>query len=260
MISAQSTQEILQGLRNNTRTQLQSPNEANPVRERILARSKAQEAHNQQCLYRICASITTFKVRDPDPNAVDGGNVLGVRFEVMTKAQFLRPYYVMLNRPYPNSRYLRVHKHTVPPCIPLPGLAARYLPSPPAPDSERQSHQDISQFVRRLRREIVRHHNRIAIVADIRKALGLGPSTGESGEEAAERTIKDASVADPEAKQIKIDFTDGRTGRIVMDEDGKMLKFVVFGENGRERRISRDLEGDDVRIETMIEKLKSLER
>ena len=39
----------------------------------------------QQCLYRTVNPVTAFKVLDPDPNAVDDGHVLGLRFEVMSR-------------------------------------------------------------------------------------------------------------------------------------------------------------------------------
>ncbi|KAG5914260.1 hypothetical protein E4U42_000583, partial [Claviceps africana] len=92
---------------------------------KLTTRSTQQQAYMQQCIYRISSPVTSFKVRDPDPHAVDRGHVLGLRFEVMSRGQFLRPYYVMLNRPYPGSKHLRVHRHTVPPAVPLAGLAAR---------------------------------------------------------------------------------------------------------------------------------------
>lgn len=45
-------------------------------------RVQQQMRHDQQCLYRMGAGATMFEVEDPDPYAVDGGRVLGVRIEV----------------------------------------------------------------------------------------------------------------------------------------------------------------------------------
>ncbi len=50
------------------------------TRARTLAAQQAK--HNALQLHRMCAGVTTFRVRDPDPAAVDGGRVFGVRIEV----------------------------------------------------------------------------------------------------------------------------------------------------------------------------------
>ncbi|RYP22718.1 hypothetical protein DL765_001568 [Monosporascus sp. GIB2] len=243
--------------------------------EARLARLAAdQKAHGQQCLYRACASVTTFRVRDPDPCAVDGGRVLGVRFEVMSRTRFARPYYVMLNRPYPNSpRHLRVHRHTVPACVPLSGLAARHLPPPPgpaSPDAEAdrdeetpRKRQDLPRFVRALRRELVRYHNRVAVVGDLRKAVGLDGSKRrrESAETETDQSaaipVVDVSAADAEAKQIRIEWADGRSGRLVMDDDGRIVRMVVQGADGRDRETARQFLGGAVRIEEISRHLES---
>ncbi|KAG8415423.1 hypothetical protein J3458_009271 [Metarhizium acridum] len=128
------------------------PGSSETASSKLSSRSTQQQAHMQQCVYRISAPVTSFKVRDPDPNAVDDGHVLGLRFEIMSRGQFLRPYYVMLNRPYPGSRHLRVHRHTVPPAVPLAGLAARHLPQPSrAGGGSSSTDQDLDKFVRTLR-------------------------------------------------------------------------------------------------------------
>lgn len=50
-----------------------------------------QKRHDQQCLYRMGAGATMFEVKDPDPHAVDGGRVLGVRIEVCVGGR-IKPY------------------------------------------------------------------------------------------------------------------------------------------------------------------------
>lgn len=220
--------------------------------ETLLARADAQLAHKQQSLYRACASLTTFRARDPDPNAVDDGAILGLRIEVVSRAKFLRPYYVLLNRPYGSrSRHLRVHRHTVPPCIPLAGLAARYLAPPPASGDEEGGKQNLAKFARALRRELVYYHHRLGVVADLRKAAGLGKKAtgdGEEGggedEEGSNGRLVDISAADAEAKQISIQWADGRTGRLVMGDDGEIVKVVAVGDHGRDREAVRQLFGD----------------
>lgn len=246
LLTADSTRKIIESR--------QEIDKIESLSSKLLAQSDKQVAHNQQCLYRACASITTFKVRDPDPNAVNGGNVFGLRFEVMSKSKFVRPYYVMLNRPYLNSRHLRVHRHTVPPCIPLPGLAARHLPplKPSEGDNEVEK-QDLSRFARALRRELVRYHNRAAVISDLRKSVGIGSQKGKR--KGVDNPISDISAADAEAKQVRIEWNDGKTGRLVMNDDGDVQKMVVQGENGRDRQVVRDFLGETVRIEELVQRL-----
>ncbi|EMR68707.1 putative cenp-o kinetochore centromere component protein [Eutypa lata UCREL1] len=252
--------------------------------QQLATHAAEQEAHKQQCLYRTCASITTFRVQDPDPQAVDAGRVLGLRIEVMAKARFVRPYFVMLNRPWgAHARsFLRVHRHTVPACVPLSGLAARYLPPPlikrtaaeedadadadddgeeeddsrrrrAAAKGKQQQKQDLPRFARALRRELVRYHNRVAVIGDLRKAAGLEGKRRKS-KEVMDPPIVDVSAADAEAKQIRIEWGDGKSGRLVMSDDGEILKMVVQkgamgGGQGQDRETVRQFLGGAVRIE-----------
>ncbi|KAI1120789.1 cenp-O kinetochore centromere component [Nemania abortiva] len=231
-----------------TRQILQSQTTSGVFKQKLVARFEEQSAHKQQCLYRACATITTFKVTDPDPNAVDGGNVLGLRFEVMSKAKFVRPYYVMLNRPYANRRYLRVHRHTVPQCIPLSGLAARHLPSPADKnEDDTPRKQDLSRFARALRRELVRYHNRAAVIGDMKRAAGL--HSKKAADQEPETSIVDITAADAEAKQISIQWRDGRSGRLIMNDDGEIMRMVVQGDMGQDRETVRQFLGGAVRVE-----------
>ncbi|KHN98734.1 Centromere protein Cenp-O [Metarhizium album ARSEF 1941] len=229
----------------------------------LRSRSTQQQAYMQQCVYRISAPVTSFKVRDPDPNAVDGGHVLGLRFEIMSRGQFLRPYYVMLNRPYAGSRHLRVHRHTVPPAVPLAGLAARHLPQPSragagngsrnsSRNSSSAADQDLDRFARTLRREIVRYHNRLGVSADLRRRLGLRERGAQA---AAPNALVEAGIADIEAKQISLAWANNKTGRLVMDDDGNVVKFVVFGSDGRDWEASSAIFSKHDTIDDVARKL-----
>ncbi|KAI0886172.1 Cenp-O kinetochore centromere component-domain-containing protein [Annulohypoxylon maeteangense] len=251
-----TSSSTLQLLRENTSKRPKSRKNTVLRSAELLAKADEQAAHKQQCLYRTCAPITTFKVRDPDPNAVDNGSVLGLRFEIMYKARFLRPYYVMLNRPYPNSRRLRIHRHTVPQCIPLPGLSARYL-SPPTAKADDDDEdgavkkQDLPAFVRALRRELVRYHNRTAVIGDLRSEAGLEKKPRKE----VEVPIVDISAADAQAKQIRVEWGDGRSGRLVINDDGDIVKMVAQGENGQDREAVRQLLGGSARVEEVVGRL-----
>ncbi|KAK6196526.1 hypothetical protein LQW54_011467 [Pestalotiopsis sp. IQ-011] len=228
------------------------------TRSRLLAESDKQVAHQQQSLYRACASITALKIRDPDPNAVDGGSVLGLRFEVMSRSRFIRPYYVMLNRPYAKSQHLRIHRHTVPPSIAVSGLAARHLPAPrPDKDGHETQVQDLPRFARALRRELVRYQNRITTIGDLRKAAGLGSGNARHPEEDDDSALADISAVDAEAKQVRLEWEDGRIGRLVMDDDGKISKVIVQRESERDRQRVRGLLGNSIHIQDLVRRLGS---
>lgn len=204
-------------------------------------------------------------MRDPDPHAVDGGHVLGLRFEAMTRGQFLQPYYVMLNRPYAeHGQILRVHRHTVPPAIPLSGLAARYLPGPKKQELREGNNspspppQDLERFVKSLRREIMRYHNRLGVSADLRRSLGAHSNSSKTATSSPppSNAIIDVSIADTEAKQIRLTWADERNGRLVMDDDGKVIKFVVFGAtDGRDWETTRRLGDSQGRVEDVAKML-----
>ncbi|KAJ4379961.1 hypothetical protein N0V85_008791 [Neurospora sp. IMI 360204] len=246
-----------------------------------------QKAHNQQSLYRTCATITTFRVQDPDPNAVDGGAVLGLRIEVFARGRFMRPYYVLLNRPFAegggsrkengkgngNSKeksrtrkgkyvnWLRLHRQTIPPCIPISGLAARYLPAPPSRSEDSEREQNLVKFARHLRRELVRYHHRLATITDLRRAI-LAEDQTEQQEKP--NKIQDITPADAEAKQITIEWEDGQTGRLVMGDDGEIVQVVALNGgggqgngSGRDREVVRELVGSAKKVEDVVRRLGS---
>ncbi|KAI1211918.1 Cenp-O kinetochore centromere component-domain-containing protein [Annulohypoxylon truncatum] len=268
LLTSPSTHHLLQqetSAAKRSRSAQQKTTHSHSRTQDLLTKADEQTAHQQRCLYRACASVTAFRVRDPDPRAADGGAVLGLRFEVMYKARFLRPYYVMLNRPYAGSRRLRVHRHTVPQCIPLPGLSARHLPPPPPPPSPSRTaddegeedeatgkKQDLPMFVRALRRELVRYHNRTAVIGDLRSEAGLEKKPRKEG---VEVPIVDISAADAQAKQIRVEWGDGRSGRLVISDDGDIVKMVAQGENGQDREAVRQLLGGSVRVEEVVRRL-----
>ena len=288
-------------------------------------RISQQRTHNATSLYRACGGVTAFRVVDPDPRAVDDGSILGIRFEAPSGShagKFVRPYYVLLNRPWQggskgqdgqewdcgSADYLKVHKHTVPECIPLSALAARWLPAPPQQKAARRDgadadsrendvaqrctgrkRQNLPRFVRALRREILRYHNRASAIADLRRVCRLDPSSSaqtppdkppissspspsplredEREEKEEENTlldpdplaqntnmsnpqkkpprsdgkIIDVAPVDAAAKQIRLEWADGRTGRLVLDDDGNVVKMAVFSDGSRDRETVREI-------------------
>jgi central kinetochore subunit Mal2/MCM21 len=246
ILTSHASQTILKRLRTSQRERIPStPQDASP----FLQEASKHLAQSKENLYRVCAGITTFRLQDPDPNSVDGGRVLGIRIDVSNAGRFARPYYVMLNKPFAGQELLRVHRHTVPPCIPLAALAARHLPVPKLDsdsDEKGQVKQDLGRFVRALRRQIVAYQNRTATIKGLRREFKLDEERekGKKGKE-RERVIVDISAADAEAKQVRIEWVDGRVGRCVVGDSGNVEKCVVIGEQGRDWEVERRILGGE---------------
>jgi central kinetochore subunit Mal2/MCM21 len=131
------------------------------------------------------------------------------------------------------------------------------LPPPKAPSAAKEGsgvgkRQDLARFARAVRREVVRYHHRLGVVADLRKAAGVGRDTGA---EFGENRLVDITAADSEVKQLTLEWADGRTGRLVMGDDGEIVKLVVLGENGRDREAARGLLGGAATAEDVVRRL-----
>ncbi|KAI1001248.1 hypothetical protein K3495_g6950 [Podosphaera aphanis] len=208
----------------------------------IRSKTKTQHSHNQVNLYRLCAGITAFRTHDSDPNAVDQGRLLGLRFDVSIRGKFIRPYYVILNTPWEGQQKssLKIHKHTLPPAIPVSHLANKYLPQDQNPMSmETRTNHNISRhsllrFARALRHTIVAYHNRLVALQNIQTELKLDEKDMNQ-DKGREKIIIDISAIDAEAKQIFFEWADGRIGRAVIDEAGRLKKSVIIKDGRRDR-------------------------
>ena len=211
--------------------------------------SSATRAHVQNA-HRLLAAATLFEARDPDPAAVDGGRVLGVRVEAYERAgrKFGAPGYVFLNRVEEasggddesqadgeeQSRWggaaWRVHRHTFPPCIPVARLAERWLPQPRRKTGDGESggeggrRQDLGRFVRELRRDVAAYQRRKEAVERLGKEF--------SGQ------VAKADAMDAEIRDVRIVWKDGRSGRVMVGDGGSVEKAVVTGERGDRDRMT----------------------
>ncbi|POS87917.1 hypothetical protein EPUL_000731 [Erysiphe pulchra] len=216
----------------------------------LLSTANTQHEHNQTNLYRICATITSFTIQDPDPNAVNQGYLLALRFDISESGEFIRPYYVILNKPWNGEKnmMLSVYRHTLPPAIPLTTLAQKYLPSSKNQISVEVEatgeapKQSLLNFSRALRRSIVAYHNRLSIINNLRTDFGLD---GNDRKETIydEEILLDLSATDSEIRNIRLEWTDGRVGKIVVDEDGEIKKCIVISEGNRDRATEKALYG-----------------
>ncbi|MCJ1285393.1 hypothetical protein MMC26_004733 [Xylographa opegraphella] len=195
-------------------------------------RTKEQRRQNVQNSYRMCAGATMFEGRDPDPNAVVEGRIVGVRIEVFNRRTrtFRPPYYLLLNRPHSGSPFLRLHRHTIPPCIPLQRLVAKYLPSLAPDNGESSGLQNIARLVRDLRQELISYHLRQEAVM----ALGEPKAPGADAEQ--HNGVKEVKAVDAENRDIRIEWEDGTVGRIAVDNSGNLEKVVVMNHQSSRMR------------------------
>jgi central kinetochore subunit Mal2/MCM21 len=223
---------------------------------------------------RATGGVTAFHVRDPDPYAVDGGRVLGVRFDVFSgrKRGFVPPFFVFLVRVreddededhedheengddgrarLESEHLLRVHKHTIPSVVPLAALARRYLPLATAEEDEdvdeqnatdelkkRPVKQDLGMFVRAVRKELVGLVRR----KDSLEALEKDCTTRSRGSRLATRF----AIIDGLGRDVEMELRKGEIVRIRIDLGGETVEKVIVRGRGSEKGLGqrrRDVE------------------
>ncbi|KAK7551632.1 Cenp-O kinetochore centromere component-domain-containing protein [Phyllosticta paracitricarpa] len=258
LLSSQHTIDRIQ----RARAKDQSP--TSPA-SRALDICKRQRKRNLESLYRRCSGITAFRVQDPDPCAVDKGKILGVCIDVHVKGVPVDPYYLLLHKSSPTSNALRIHKHTIPPCIPLKALSAKHLPQPASPTEDHHSPktetvQSLHTLVRELRKELVSYHLRLNAVSKMRRDARL-PDPNDDQElaldEVGELGIVDVKALDAAGREIGITWKDGSTARIAISNDGRVEKAVHRTELGesRKRQVERLISGGNGSVEGVMERL-----
>ncbi|KAF2807429.1 uncharacterized protein BDZ99DRAFT_465310 [Mytilinidion resinicola] len=241
-----------------------------------------QQNHTTHSLHRALAGCTAYKVQDPDPYAVDSGRVLGVQIEVFTNGAFLPPYHILLHRPYATHPHtLKIHKHTLPPCIPLSQLARKHLPQP-AKNEAGEPVQDLQKLVRAVRWETQSWHLRVAAVERLREEAGLGPTHPRAPEDEEVGVMQGLDVdanpgdvlngyvaparqgprrkgqivaveADRAVSAVSIEWAGGLGVRMRVTKDGEVEKGVARWRSGeRDERTERAVLG---RIEGVVERL-----
>ncbi|OCK76929.1 hypothetical protein K432DRAFT_396026 [Lepidopterella palustris CBS 459.81] len=231
---------------------------------------RKQQKRNTENIHRACAGVTAYRVKDPDPHAVDGGRVLGVQIEVFIKGAFTSPYHVLLIRPTAGSDHLRIHKHTIPACIPLSQLAAQYLPQPSQTTMQTSTAQNLPRLIRVLRKELVSYNLRLATVEDLRAEAGLAPTA--ISKEVSMGEVLNASIdptpsrnerrrgkisqieADAAVRELTVKWSSGLIARMKLSKDGTVEKGVARTLDGkREAEIERRLVG---RMEGLVQRLR----
>jgi len=169
---------------------------------------------------------------------VDEGRIVGVRIEVFNRRTrtFRAPYYLLLKRPNPPSTSLRVHRHTIPQCVPLQYLVSKYLLYSEPSDEMPPEPQNLARLVRDLRRELISYHLRQDAIMTLGEVKGIGVD-GEHG-----NGVKEVKALDAESRDIRIEREDGTVGRIAVDNSGNLEKVVVLDhERSRKREEERSI-------------------
>ncbi|KAL6712402.1 hypothetical protein ACN47E_000279 [Coniothyrium glycines] len=222
-----------------------------------------QQTRNLTNIYRACAGVTAYKVVDPDPNALNNGNVLGISIDVSLRGKFIETYHVLLHargQDNAGNKVLRVHKHTIPPCIPLQQLEQKWLPGLLEKEGREQ---DLVRFGRALRKELVSWHLRVQAVDEMReeakvekKEEGAVMTAGAvlnafvSDDEATSDTADEEEAsgahpildieADTAVRQITIHWSDGKNAIMSVTKDGRVEKAVCRTKAGtRDVALSR---------------------
>ncbi|KAI9808631.1 MAG: hypothetical protein M1825_003782 [Sarcosagium campestre] len=236
-----------------------SPADYHAIQRALGKRCDKQLGHLRETYHRVSCGISMFKIQDPDPCAVDGGRVTGVRIEAFEDVKFLTPYYIFLNQPVPWSPSLRIHKHTVPPCIPLAAITSKWLPQPasvrevadrvkPAPV------QNLVSFVYAVRNAISAHHLRQEALARVKKALALEGKPGQP----YKYGLTAVRFLDVEGREIRFAWQDGKLGLAAVGAGGALLKCVICDGNGRRPDLERTLCSQKLSIESLPERLRAV--
>lgn len=159
--------------------------------------------------------ITLFSAVDPSPGHK---KKLGIRLDSFSKRsrKFLRPHYVILSL-VPNAKsqgheYFQVIKHTLPASIDVRAPVKKYLP----PTATKM--QDLEGFAREIKRKVDGMRERIEGVEELSKVFGEGSvSVDEKGE------------------IIEMGFAGDATARLVLDEEGNVVRVVVRDDEGDRR-------------------------
>ncbi|PKY07876.1 hypothetical protein P168DRAFT_314014 [Aspergillus campestris IBT 28561] len=250
---------------------------------------QSANAHTHTNHHRIAFSATAFPFQDPNPSITtskSSRNLLGIRLDICARnGRFPKPHYILL-RHVPSKgegkRLLRIHRHTIPPFIPLDQLERVYLASsftarldhdapvkhaPPA-------RQDLRGLVREVRAQLVAWQLRLDAIAMLREQIGTvrrdAPEYGDGDSDAQGMWERDVWCEDDgamtrlvgnklgivalsptarDATYVRMAWADGRVGRFKISSRGMIDRAVVIGDQGRDKAMECVLTG---RVEGLL--------
>jgi central kinetochore subunit Mal2/MCM21 len=120
--------------------------------------------------------------------------------------------------------------------------------------------QDLSEFVRHLRRELTAWHLRRDSIAWLRERIGIADEGDEEleGRETNDSSILSLAPTSIEARYARLEWRDGRVGRFKLSNSGRVERAVVIGDQGRDKRAEEILTGGDGRVESLPGRLSTI--
>lgn len=215
--------------------------------------------------------MTSFPFTDPSPECQALNPLLGVRFDICQQdGRYTKPYYLFCRRISASSQELRIHRHTIPPLVPIHDYEKQYLPladegyggsedSFSNGEHSGSRSQNLHALIKCVRRDLVSWKLRVDAIELVRDHLGLPPTkhNGEEGQntegevERESETTRDTEMSDEDfessgkfgvrqleicnldASQVRILWADDRVGRFVLSPEGGIVKVAVFNGDGR---------------------------
>jgi central kinetochore subunit Mal2/MCM21 len=233
-----------------------------PKTQASAATVKAVEKQSLEVLAssaRTSAGITAFRVQDPDPHALNGGEILGVRIDMFSTRQskFLPPYFLLFRQL--DAATLKLYKHTIPACISLRPLLAKHMSVPAEGDVASSDSQDLPQFVRAVRRELGHLVNTTDAVDGLRESV--------EGGEGKPYEIDEVKWCGPRAVEVTLKLQSNDTAMIRIGSSQTIEKARVCilpsHEIGTRKRIERammqndgQLDGLGTRLDAVLKQLK----
>ncbi|KAI5298298.1 hypothetical protein KEM56_004164, partial [Ascosphaera pollenicola] len=219
--------------------------------------------HIDSNLHRLVFSVTSFPYTDPSPHRSDAEKkLLGVRIDVSRRdGGYEKPFYVLLRRVTVEAEEkkgekevrLVVHRHTIPEFIPVRELERRYLPVPTADadeDGEEEEEdevaalkrtpplppppppsQNLHAFAREIRNALVSWHLRVDAVKLLQHQLSSSALASASN-------LHSIQATSLEHRFLRLEWRDGRVGRVKLGEQGQIERVVVVSaDGGREKDV-----------------------
>lgn len=232
--------------------------------------------HVESNLHRLVFSVTSFPYTDPSPNlSEEERKLLGVRIDVSRRdGGYEVPFYILLKRVKVDGEvWLSVHRHTIPAFIPVRELERVYLPVPTSKQTREEEEedeismlkaknlpkQDLHTFVAKIRNALVSWHLRVDAVKSLQKQLASSSTstTKPSG-------LKSITATSLEHSSLRLEFHDGRVGRVKVGETGQIERVIVISaDGGREKEVEcavmRGADKDEgIRIDRILSQLEGL--
>ena len=189
-------------------------------------RTRNSEALARQAR-RSTLATTIFTTKDPDPFAPDSGIVTGIRIERYSRKsrQFLAPAYAFLQREKPSEdsqdqRSWRVHRHTLPPSVPVHALASTLLNG-----SADDGQAAIRKFARAVTKEVLSLLRRQEAAAELKGGQ-----------------VKEVKVLNGEATEVGLVLRDGSAGSLRVTKTGRVEKVKLQEGDAETAQLARRMQ------------------